>query len=109
MPNVYAVVPAAGQSRRMGTQKLLLPFAGTTVVGHVVRTLLAVPVRAVVVVVSSEGNEVGKEARRGGAAFVTNADPDADMLSSVRCGIRATPADADAALVALGDQPTLQA
>src|SRR3954463_1943382 len=101
MPNVYAVVPAAGQSRRMGTQKLLLPFAGTTVVGHVVRTLLSAPVRGVIVVVSPGGTAVAEEARRGGADTVTNARPDADMLNSVRCGIRALPPDADAALVAL--------
>ena len=30
------------------------------------------------------------------------------MLSSVRCGIRALPPDCDAAMVALGDQPTVR-
>jgi molybdenum cofactor cytidylyltransferase len=108
MPNVYAIVPAAGESRRMGTQKLLLPFAGTTVIGHVVRTLLAAPVRGAVVVVSPANTGVADEARRAGADTVTNAAPHADMLSSVRCGLRALPAECDAALVALGDQPTIR-
>jgi len=109
MANVYAVVPAAGQSRRMGTQKLLLPFGGTTVVGQVVRTLRAAPVRGVVVVVSPAGIDVTDEVRRAGAETVVNPGHDADMLSSVRCGLRALPPDCDAALVALGDQPTLRA
>lgn len=107
-PNVYAIVPAAGRSRRMGTQKLLLPFAGSTVIGHVVRTLLSAPVKGVVVVTSPDGEAVGVAAKTAGAIVVVNDDPAAEMLTSVRCGIRALPADRDAALVALGDQPTVR-
>ena len=109
MKSVYAVVPAAGRSRRMGTQKMLLPFAGSTVIGQVVRTLRSAPLRGVVVVVSPDGGAVEAEALAAGASTVVNPDQDADMLSSVRCGIRALPVDADAALVALGDQPTVKA
>jgi len=107
-PRVYAVVPAAGKSRRMGTQKLLLPFAGTTVIGQVVRTLRAAPVEGVIVVVSPDGEPVASEATRAGAATAINPDPGADMLASVRCGLRALPAGCDAMLVALGDQPTVR-
>lgn len=109
MNAVYAVVPAAGRSVRMGTQKLLLPFAGSTVVGHVVKTLRAAPVKGVVVVVSREGGAVAAEAVAAGASTTVNPDPEADMLSSIRCGIRALQGDAEGALVALGDQPTLRA
>ncbi len=38
---IWAVILAAGESRRMGTQKLLLPFGDTTIVEAVVRTALA--------------------------------------------------------------------
>jgi len=41
---ISAIVLAAGRSRRMGTQKLLLPFAGQTVIGRVVDALLNSPV-----------------------------------------------------------------
>jgi molybdenum cofactor cytidylyltransferase len=106
--NVYAIVPAAGRSRRMGTQKLLLSFAGTTVIGQIVRTLRASPVRGVIVVTSPAEPAVASAAREAGAEVVANNDPAAEMLGSVRRGIRALPADCDAALVALGDQPTLR-
>ena len=106
--NVYAVVPAAGRSRRMGTQKLLLPFGGTTVIGQVVTTLRASPVAGVVVVTSAHDPAVAAAARDAGAVTVTNDDPAGDMLGSIRCGVRALPAECDAALVALGDQPTLR-
>jgi molybdenum cofactor cytidylyltransferase len=42
-------------------------------------------------------------------AFVANPDPAGDMLSSVRCGLLALPADCTVALVATGDQPGLSA
>jgi molybdenum cofactor cytidylyltransferase len=109
VPKVDAIVPGAGHSRRMGTRKLLLPFAGTTVIGHVVRVLRATPVRSVVVVVPPGGEAIAGAAKDAGACTVVNPDPGADMLSSVRCGVRALPGDCDAALVAPGDQPTLRA
>ncbi|MCH8218358.1 MAG: NTP transferase domain-containing protein, partial [Planctomycetes bacterium] len=37
---ISAVVLAAGQSRRMGTQKLLLPWGPSSVIGHIVDQLL---------------------------------------------------------------------
>lgn len=43
----------------------------------------------------------------GDARMVTNPDPTRGLSSSVKVGIEALPADADAALLVLGDQPTL--
>ena len=37
---ITAIVLAAGRSQRMGTQKLLLPFAGQTVIGQIVDQIL---------------------------------------------------------------------
>jgi molybdenum cofactor cytidylyltransferase len=108
MRNIHAIIPAAGRSRRMGTQKLLLPFAGTTVIEHVVHGVRAAPVRGVIVVVSDEAGDVAAAARRAGAEIVVNPEADSEMLDSVRWGLRALPADCDAALVALGDQPTVR-
>ena len=108
MNNIYAIVPAAGRSRRMGTQKLLLPFGGTTVIEHVVVQLSAASLAGVVAVVSEAGTAVAEAAARAGAKPVVNADPEGDMLSSVRVGLRALPRDCAGALVALGDQPTIR-
>jgi CTP:molybdopterin cytidylyltransferase MocA len=40
---------------------------------------------------------------------VPNPDAEGDMLSSVRCGLRALPPQCEAVLVALGDQPSVTA
>ncbi len=37
---ISAIVLAAGHSKRMGQQKMLLPWGKTTVIGQVVSTLL---------------------------------------------------------------------
>lgn len=102
---ICAVVLAAGRSRRMGTQKLLLPFGATTVIAHVAAEFLGSVVDEVYVVVGHDGQRIAKELPRDRLSIVANPDDDADMLDSVRCGLRALPQECEAVMVALGDQP----
>lgn len=100
-----AVVLAAGQSVRMGTQKLLLPFRHQTLIGHVVDQVLAGPVAGVFVVVGADEAGIRQALTGRPVTMVKNPDPAGDMLSSVRCGLRALPDDCQAVAVVLGDQP----
>jgi molybdenum cofactor cytidylyltransferase len=102
---ICAIVLAAGRSRRMGAQKLLLPFAGSTVIGHVVDRIVARDAEEVYVVVGSEAAAIAEALHERPVRIVRNPEPDAGMLSSVRCGLCALPPGCRAALVALGDQP----
>lgn len=106
---ISAIILAAGRSRRMGVQKLLLPFGGRTVIGHIAGEVLRSPVDRTIVVVGEDGARIAEVLGGCCLTLVANADPDADMLSSVRCGLRALPPECEAVLVALGDQPTLTA
>jgi molybdenum cofactor cytidylyltransferase len=106
---IWAVVLAAGESRRMGTQKLLLPFGDTTVVGAVVRTALASRAGGTIVVLGADRDAVRGELADRGVGFAVNNDYSLGMLSSVQAGFRALPAGARAAVVMLGDQPFLAA
>jgi len=99
------MVLAAGQSRRMGTQKLLLPFQGKPLVARVVEVLLGSPVDQVFVVVSKEGKSITDAIADRRVNFVTNTLCDQEMLHSVRCGLLAMSEESVAAMVALGDQP----
>jgi molybdenum cofactor cytidylyltransferase len=104
---ICPIVLAAGCSRRMGTQKLLLPFGGKTVIAHIADEVLAGPVSDVFVVLR-EGDEAVSAALAGRKwTAVVNPDPDGDMLSSVRCGLRALPPGCTAVLAVLGDQPAI--
>jgi molybdenum cofactor cytidylyltransferase len=104
---ICAIVLAAGESRRMGTQKLLLPFGKTTVIGHVGDELLRSNLDGVYVVVGHEGNRVSEELSARAVTIVTNPNYKLGMLSSVRCALQALPQECEKVLVALGDQPAI--
>jgi molybdenum cofactor cytidylyltransferase len=104
---ICAVVLAAGLSRRMGTQKLLLPFGGTSLIGHVVDRVLQSEVERVNVVVGPHSEAIVAALEGRPVSLVINPCPEAEMLDSVRCGLRALTAEGDAVLLVLGDQPGL--
>jgi molybdenum cofactor cytidylyltransferase len=106
---IWAVILAAGESRRMGTQKLLLPFGDTTIVEAVVRTALASRVDRGLVVLGADRDAVRPKLEPCGVAFAVNEDYRLGMLSSVQAGFRALPGEAEAAVIMLGDQPFLAA
>ncbi|MGE5741748.1 MAG: nucleotidyltransferase family protein, partial [Candidatus Aminicenantes bacterium RBG_16_66_30] len=104
---IGAVVLAAGESRRMGTQKLLLPFGETPVVGAVVRAAQASRAGRTVVILGADREAIRRELEPRGVAFAVNEDYPLGMLTSIQTGFKALPAEAKAAVVLLGDQPFL--
>jgi molybdenum cofactor cytidylyltransferase len=106
---IWAVILAAGESRRMGTQKLLLPFGDATVIESVVLTALASRVDRVLAVLGADRDAVRQKLEPLGIDFVINENFVKGMLSSVQAGFAALPPDAEAAVVMLGDQPFLPA
>jgi len=106
---IWAVVLAAGESRRMGTQKLLLPFGGATVVESVVRAALDSSLDETLVVLGADAARIRQALKSYPLTFATNKDYRLGMLSSVQAGFRALPAGAEAAVVMLGDQPAIPA
>ncbi len=104
---VWAVILAAGRSRRMGTSKLLLPYEKTTVIQNVVRKVRAAGIISVLVVLGAEGDAIKDILKDDSVNFVRNPDFRRGMLSSVQSGLRALPAAATWVMVVLGDQPAL--
>ncbi len=103
-----AIVLAAGDSTRMGQQKITLPFNGVTVIEHIVQTLERCGLGKVVVVVGRDAAEIRAALRGCSVNVVDNPDYQQGMLTSVRAGLRALGDEMDAALVCLGDQPSIQ-
>ncbi len=105
---VGAVVLAAGQSRRMGQPKLVLPWGQKTVIEHVVGQVEEAGVQEIVVVTGG-AREVVEKALAGCTVHLAH-NPDFDrseMLASLQTGIRALSPEIQAMLVVLGDQPTI--
>jgi molybdenum cofactor cytidylyltransferase len=89
----------------MGTQKLLLPLGGKPVIARVLDELQGSPVDHVLVVIGRDGDQIKSALGDRPVQFVANSDAASDMLGSVRCGLRARPANCQGVLVVLGDQP----
>jgi len=114
---VSAVVLAAGLSRRMGTNKLLLPFGERTVLAQIISVLQSCPLGEIVVVTGHEHEKVedmlGRYPGRKGSGFRFVYNPDyatGEMLSSIQAGLVAMreALHCDAALIVLGDQPHIE-
>jgi molybdenum cofactor cytidylyltransferase len=108
--NVAAIILAAGRSTRMGgPNKLLAELGGKTLVRIVTEQALASKAQGVIVVTGHQAGEVEKALRGLKVTFVHNPDFADGLASSVKTGIAAVPADADGAVVCLGDMPLISA
>jgi molybdenum cofactor cytidylyltransferase len=106
---ISAIVLAAGESKRMGQPKMLLPWGETIVLGQVISVLRSAGVDDVVTVTGGFREQVEAAARQHGSQVVFNEEyAGNEMLSSIQCGLRSLNAEVEAALICLGDQPQVQ-
>src|SRR3954466_13336350 len=105
---IAGVLLAAGAGRRFGGEKLVALLDGQPVVRHAARTLASV-VDALWVVVARESDLVRASLEGLEATFVVNPRANEGSGTSIAAGVAALPADVEGALIALGDQPLLDA
>ena len=107
---VVAIVLAAGASRRFGSPKLLAPLAGRPVLQHVLDAVAASPVGDVVVVLGDGASAIETAIEWRTERRAVNPRPQDGLSSSLRVGLDAAAEDplAEAALVILGDQPSVR-
>jgi xanthine dehydrogenase accessory factor len=106
--DIEIVILAAGKSERMGQQKLLMSYAGKTILENIVEKALDSNAGNVKVVVGSHRNKVCDLLKDHPVQIVENTDFDKGMLSSVQCGFNALSSTARAGMILLGDQPMVQ-
>jgi len=106
---VAALLLAAGAARRFGSQKLLHPVAGVPLVRRSAESLLTAALDLVIVVVGSDAAAV-RAALEGLPVRVVDApDWEDGMAASLRAGVGALGDDVAAAVIALGDEPSVGA
>ena len=104
---VAAIVLAAGESRRFGSPKQLLPWGEATLLEHVVDTVLESSVEDTLVVLGYRAEQIGAPLRDRPVRSVINEDWQRGLSSSVKAGLQALPARYEACLFLLGDQPSV--
>ena len=100
-----AIILAAGESRRMGEPKQLLPFGDKTMLECVIDAFDTPKIDETLVVLGHKADEI---ARRITATVVRNPNYARGMFTSVQAGLRALPKKTKLVLIALCDQPRLQ-
>jgi molybdenum cofactor cytidylyltransferase len=105
--SIAAILLAAGQSRRMGAFKPLLPFGSVTVAECCVRYLLEGGVERIVVVVGHRREEVRDALRHLPVSFAVNPEAESEMGESIARGVLELPRETEALLIALVDQPAI--
>lgn len=107
--HLAAIVLAAGQSKRMGRFKPLLPFGEKTVIEKVVEYFLVGGVKTVVVVVGHRADELRQQLGRGPIRFALNPDPESEMSESIAYGLGELPRDCAATFITPVDFPAVPA
>jgi molybdenum cofactor cytidylyltransferase len=106
---IAAVILAAGESKRMGQPKMLLPWGNDCVLGHVLSVFQSAGVADICVVTGGSRERVENIVSDKNIRCVYNPEfANEEMLSSIQCGLRSMQAEAQAALIGLGDQPQVQ-
>lgn len=114
MSHLFAIIPAAGLSRRMGRPKLLIPWAGATVIDQVVRVFRRPEITLTVVVIRPGDVALRQAVESTGARVLEPADPPPEMRDSVECALRLLadefqPGPDDGWILSPADQPLLSA
>ncbi|MCJ7682603.1 MAG: nucleotidyltransferase family protein [Candidatus Aminicenantes bacterium] len=104
---IQAIILAAGESKRMGTPKMLLPFGRGSMIEAVITGALASRADGILVVLGAERRKIRSVVERFNVDTVFNRRYQKGMLSSVQKGFETLPANTRAALVMLGDQPSI--
>ena len=110
---MFALIPAAGRSRRMGTSKLLLPWQGTTVIEHLIHTLMRSDIIAVAIVIRPDDHALQEVTQNTSAIPIIPDHEPPEMRDSIEIGLRAirqrfSPADDDGWLLIPADHPLLE-
>jgi len=104
---ISVILLAAGESRRMGKAKLLLPFGDGTVLENTIDNLLKSSVDEVIVVLGANAPETKKVIADKAVKIIINPDYRQGMSTSLICGLKQVSHRAQRIMIALSDQPLI--
>ena len=102
---ISALVIAAGESKRMGQTKQLLPWQGKVLLQHVLDNILGSEVDEVILVLGCEAERILEKVDTPKVKVVLNPDYRKGMITSIQRGLNALQKEVEAFFIVLGDQP----
>jgi molybdenum cofactor cytidylyltransferase len=103
-----AIILAAGESRRMGQPKQLLPFGGKTMLECVIDAFRLPRIDQVRVVLGYKADEIAAKIAHAGTRVVRNDRYRQGMFTSIQAGLRRLPRNTKIVMIAVCDQPRLK-
>ena len=97
---ITAIILAAGQSKRMGQPKMILPWGETTVLGQVIATFEAAGVEDILIVIGGEGELVEASVGDSVRTVFNPAYANGEMLSSLQEGLAGLKPEVEAVAIA---------
>jgi len=105
-----AAILAAGESRRMGEPKALLPYRGSTFLEHLLEVTRHPRIGVTRVVLGAHAADICAKVRLDPAIVIVNPDWPKGQLSSIQCAIRSLPIGAtEGLLICPVDHPLVSA
>jgi molybdenum cofactor cytidylyltransferase len=108
MNDIWAIILAAGESSRMKSPKMVLPFGKETIIETVISNIASSNVDKMVVVLGSWKEEILQVIEKRNVNICFNDNYKQGMLSSVQCGLRYIQGAFRSVLVCPGDQPMVE-
>jgi molybdenum cofactor cytidylyltransferase len=108
MSKISAILLGAGESKRMGVDKLSLPWGKKTVFEHCLENLLKSKVKEVIVVLGPKDQRLKGLSQSRKVKVVVNPLFRKGMSTSIRRGLQLMHPRCQGILIALGDQPYLK-
>ncbi|HEY55718.1 MAG TPA: nucleotidyltransferase family protein [Dehalococcoidia bacterium] len=102
---VSAIMLAAGQAKRMGRLKQLMPLGKSTILEQSLDNLLGSKVGEVIVVLGHRAEEIKKIIAARPLKIAVNKDYRQGMGTSIAVGLKLVDNRAEAVMLTLGDQP----
>lgn len=108
-PALYAIVLAAGASRRFGSPKQLVRVDGRPLMHTVVSRAVEVAGHSTLVVLGANAGELAPLLRHTPATIIINRDWSEGLASSIRAGVARLPGFCTGAMIILADQAAVTA
>ena len=112
MPNIGAVILAAGESSRLGQPKQLVQFRGKSLVRRIVDAATEAGCSPITIVLGSDSKKIEDELAGTGVAIVKNENWRAGIGTSIRAGVQNLLSQApnlEAIVLLVCDQPFVDA
>lgn len=106
---IAGIILAAGESSRMGRDKALLPYQGSTFLENILKALATAGISRVAVVLGHHAEEIQKALDLTETIIVINSDYQRGQTSSLQAGLRAIDRhDVESVLLCLVDHPAVR-